>query len=160
MKPISRFSFVVILMMLLFITYSALAQNGSDFAIDWFTFDGGGGTSSGGAYSVSGTIGQADAGAMNGGSYSIVGGFWGVVEAVQTGGVPLLQVTRSGSNVVVDWPFPSSGFVLQQASALAPPPSAIVWTDVLAPAAVQIGGDWTVTIASPTGNRFFRLRKP
>jgi hypothetical protein len=89
-----------------------------------------------------------------------VGGFWGVVEAVQTEGVPLLQVTRSGSIVIVDWPFPSSGFVLQQASALVSPPSAIVWTDVLAPAAVQIGGDWTVTIPSPTGNRFFRLRKP
>ena len=130
------------------------------YEISWFTVDGGGGASSGGAYSVSGTIGQLDAGAMNGGSYSLVGGFWGVVAAIQTEGSPLLQVTRSGSSVVVVWPFPSSGFVLQQTTALTSPPSAIVWTDVLAPAAVQIGGDWTVTIPSPAGNRFFRLRKP
>lgn len=130
------------------------------YEISWFTVDGGGGASSGGAYSVSGTIGQPDAGVMNGGSYSIVGGFWGVVAAIQTEGAPLLRVTRSGSSVVVVWPFPSAGFVLQQTTALTSPPSAIVWTDVLAPAAVQIGGDWTVTIPSPAGNRFFRLRKP
>jgi hypothetical protein len=54
---------------------SATAQ---DFAIDWHTLDGGGGTSTGGAYSLSGTIGQPDAGAMSGGGYALVGGFWGV----------------------------------------------------------------------------------
>ena len=32
------------------------------YQIDWFTIDGGGGTSTGGVYSVSGTIGQPDAG--------------------------------------------------------------------------------------------------
>jgi len=49
----------------------------AQFSIDWFTFDGGGGTSTGGVYTVSGTIGQPDAGAMSGGSYSLAGGFWG-----------------------------------------------------------------------------------
>jgi hypothetical protein len=29
--------------------------------LDWFTIDGGGGTSTGGVYAVSGTIGQPDA---------------------------------------------------------------------------------------------------
>ena len=33
-----------------------------NIAVDWFTIDGGGGTSTGGVYSVSGTIGQPDAG--------------------------------------------------------------------------------------------------
>ena len=33
-----------------------------DYAIDWHTIDGGGGTSTGGVYAVSGTIGQPDAG--------------------------------------------------------------------------------------------------
>ena len=37
----------------------ALAQT---YSIDWYTIDGGGGTSTGGVYSVSGTIGQPDAG--------------------------------------------------------------------------------------------------
>ena len=33
--------------------------------------------SAGGAYSLGGTIGQADAGVMSGGTYTLVGGFWG-----------------------------------------------------------------------------------
>ena len=45
------------------------------FAIDWFTIDGGGGTSAGGSHSISGTIGQPDAGSTSGGSYSLAGGF-------------------------------------------------------------------------------------
>lgn len=49
------------------------------FSIDSFTIAGGGGTSSGGVFSVSGTIGQPDAGAMSGGNYSLVGGFWGAL---------------------------------------------------------------------------------
>ncbi|HWN96366.1 MAG TPA: hypothetical protein VNT99_15150, partial [Methylomirabilota bacterium] len=52
---------------------SARAQS---YSIDWFTIDGGGGTSTGGVYSVSGTIGQPDAGTMSGGNYSLAGGFW------------------------------------------------------------------------------------
>ena len=52
----------------------ALAQ---PFEISWYTIDGGGGTSAGGVYSLSGTIGQPDAGpVMSGGVYSLTGGFW------------------------------------------------------------------------------------
>jgi hypothetical protein len=43
---------------------SASAQS---YSIDWFTIDGGVGTSTGGVYSVSGTIGQPDAGVGGGG---------------------------------------------------------------------------------------------
>ena len=47
------------------------AQAQISYSIDWFTIDGGGGTSTGGVYSVSGTIGQPDAsGAVTGGNYS------------------------------------------------------------------------------------------
>jgi hypothetical protein len=35
------------------------------YSIDWSTIDGGGGTSTGGVYSVTGTIGQPDAGAID-----------------------------------------------------------------------------------------------
>jgi hypothetical protein len=47
------------------------------FDLPWWTVDGGGGTSAGGAYSLSGTIGQPDAGLMSGGDYTLGGGFWG-----------------------------------------------------------------------------------
>ncbi|GEM_PF-890172 len=47
------------------------------FAINWYTIDGGGGTSAGGTFNLSGTIGQPDAGAvMSGGSFALQGGFW------------------------------------------------------------------------------------
>ena len=43
-------------------------------SVDWYKIAGGGGTSTGGTYQVSGTIGQPDAsGAMTGGNYSLTG---------------------------------------------------------------------------------------
>jgi hypothetical protein len=47
-------------------------------SIDWSTIDGGGGMMSGGAFALTGTIGQPDAGAMSGGTFSLTGGFWSV----------------------------------------------------------------------------------
>jgi hypothetical protein len=56
---------------------AATAAFGQDFSISWFTIDGGGGTSTGGDFSLSGTIGQHDAGGpMTGGDFSLTGGFW------------------------------------------------------------------------------------
>ena len=52
---------------------AALAQ----FQIDWYTIDGGGGSSAGGGLSLIGTIGQPDTGASTGGAFQCGGGFWG-----------------------------------------------------------------------------------
>jgi hypothetical protein len=66
---------------------SVAASNAQQFTINWHTIDGGGGTSTGGVFSVSGTIGQPDAGGpLTGGNYSLTGGFWAFPFAVQTGG--------------------------------------------------------------------------
>jgi hypothetical protein len=92
------------------------------YSIDWYKISGGGGTSTGGVYAVSGTIGQPDAsGALSGGQYSVTGGFWSLINVVQTPGAPVLIVTHSGNNVMVSWPSPSTGFILQQNSDLANP---------------------------------------
>jgi hypothetical protein len=46
-------------------------------ALNWWTADNGGGmNSNGGSYSLSGTIGQPDAGISTGGTYTLNGGFW------------------------------------------------------------------------------------
>ncbi len=45
-------------------------------SITWYTIDGGGGTSTGGTFSLSGTIGQPDAGTLSGGTFTLNGGFW------------------------------------------------------------------------------------
>src|SRR5438876_17746 len=92
----------------------ALSAHAQTYNIDWFTVDGGGGTSAGGIYSLSGTIGQPDAGQMSGGNFALDGGFWGIIAAVQPPGA-ILTITRTAPNTVrVSWPSASTGFVLQQ----------------------------------------------
>src|SRR5512138_2169118 len=101
---------------------TALAQ---PYTIDWSTIDGGGGTSTGGVYSVSGTIGQPDAGTLSGGPYTLTGGFWGIVAAVQTPGAPLLSITRNpDSSITVSWPAPATGWILEATDALPSSPAA------------------------------------
>jgi len=60
---------------LLLAVSTALARSGYD--LSWWTVDGGGGTTSGGSYTLGGTIGQPDAGILSGGNYTLGGGFWG-----------------------------------------------------------------------------------
>ncbi len=52
------------------------AATSGGFNLTWFTVDGGGGTSSGGDFVLSGTIGQPDAGTLSGGGFVLRGGFW------------------------------------------------------------------------------------
>jgi len=115
---------------------------------------GGGGASPNGLYSVSGTIGQADAGAMSGGSYSVVGGFWGILWVVQTPGAPLLRIQPTATNaVVVAWPSPSSGFKLQFNTDLK-----TMNSTEMGQAPTVVGGENQVIVAPAGGNRFYRLR--
>jgi hypothetical protein len=63
--------------LLLALTLIAAAVVNS-YDLSWWTVDGGGGTfSTGGAYTLGGTIGQPDAGLLVGGDYTLGGGFWG-----------------------------------------------------------------------------------
>ena len=55
----------------------AAGASAQSLEISSYTIDGGGGTSAGGVYSLSGTIGQPDAGGpMTGGVFELAGGFW------------------------------------------------------------------------------------
>jgi hypothetical protein len=132
----------------------ALAQS---YSIDWFSIDGGGGTVTGGVYSISGTIGQADAGHLSGGNYTIEGGFWSILGAVQTPGAPTLRVVRSTTNtVVIAWSAPATGFSLQQNPVANNAPGWLGVTNV----PVVVGSENQVIISQPIGNRFFRLKNP
>jgi len=99
----------------LFLPVLANAQ----FAIDWFTLDGGGGVSSGGNFSLTGTIGQPDVGALSGGTYTLQGGFWPGIVVPATGEAPTLLIRVSGASVVILWSS-TSGFSLEQSSTLLP----------------------------------------
>ncbi|HEV8694834.1 MAG TPA: hypothetical protein VGQ93_11730 [Lysobacter sp.] len=127
------------------------------FRIDWFSIDGGSGASSGGQFSLSGTIGQPDAGAMSSGDYELVGGFWGVVDVMQTPGAPWLAIERNGGGVRVFWPQPATGWVLDQATA--PNAPAVSWTQVAFPYQTN-STHISISVQAPAGNRYYRLRKP
>jgi len=94
----------------------------AQFSIDWSTIDGGGGTSTGGVYSVSGTIGQPDAGGpITNGQYSVTGGFWALPAAIQVTGAPTLAIApATPGNATISWTPNTPGFVLQETLSLSP----------------------------------------
>jgi hypothetical protein len=127
------------------------------YSIDWYKIAGGGGTSTGGTYQVSGTIGQHDAGGpMTGGNYSLTGGFWSLISVVQTAGLPNLIIVPNGSNSVkILWPDTGS-YTLQQNSNLV---ATAGWT-TSGYSITTANGTNSITITPPTGNLFFRLKQP
>ena len=138
--------------MVLGVAMNALAQS---YSIDWYKVSGGGGTSTGAVYSVSGTIGQHDAGGpMTGGTYSLTGGFWALISVVQTPAAPTLYISHSGNAVTVYWQA-VSGWNLQQNANLA---LANGWS--ASGGVTTANGTNYLNLASPTGNLFFRLSNP
>src|SRR5450432_1580392 len=121
-------------------------------SVNWYKVSGGGGTSTVGVYSVSGTIGQHDAGGpMTGGGYSVTGGFWALY-AVQTPGAPVLTITYSGgSQAVVSWPLSVTGWTLQTNTDL----HTGTWGNYLGSVVNN-----SATVTSKVGNLFFRLTHP
>ena len=133
---------------LLLLIFDIRAQN---YTVDWYKVSGGGGTSSGAQYTVTGTIGQHDAGGpMTGGNYSLTGGFWALY-AVQTPGAPLLTITHLGNQAIVSWPPSVTGWTLQTNANLPTP----TWGKYLGAVVNN-----TVTNPLPHGNLFFRLTQP
>jgi hypothetical protein len=133
---------------ILLLTSAALAQN---YAINWYKVSGGGGTSTGGVYQLSGTIGQHDAStSMHGGNYSLTGGFW-ALDAVQTPGAPVLTITHTGSKAIVSWDPSITGWTLQTNVNLATPAT---WGNYLGPIVNN-----SATNTPPPNNLFFRLKQ-
>ena len=128
---------------------SAFAQT---YSIDWFKVAGGGGTSTGGVYSVSGTIGQHDAGGpLTNAQYSVTGGFWVLPVAVQTVGAPLLTIVPAApGQATISWTPATPGFVLQETLSLAPSNWVNSASGALNP----------VTVPATVPSKFYRLRKP
>ena len=138
-------------LLLLALALHARAQ----YQLTSWTTDAGGGSSTGGVYTVAATIGQPDANTHTGGPYTLTGGFWSSVAVVPTPGAPLLRIIHANTRVILAWPDPSTGFQLQASPSLSAP----VWVDV--PDAPSIvGAEKQVVQPLNPGMRFFRLRKP
>ena len=88
----------------------------------------------------------------------MTGGFWSLIQVVQTAGVPNLIIVPNGPNSVkVLWPDPATNtYTLQQDSNLAVPGG---WT-ASGYTITSANGTNSITITPPTGNLFFRLSNP
>jgi hypothetical protein len=132
--------------------------SGQSYSIDWYKIAGGGGTSTGGTYTVTGTIGQPDAGGpMSGGNYSLTGGFWALISVLQSPGLPKLIIFPNGANSVkVLWPDPATNsYTLQQNANLA---NSVGWTTT-GYTITSANGTNSITITPPVGNLYFRLKQ-
>ncbi len=69
------------------------AQGSGDFAVSWWTAGGGGNTSSGGRYTLAGTVGQPGAGVLGGGAYTLQGGFQRCAVAHDVSGNGVVGIT-------------------------------------------------------------------
>ena len=121
----------------------------AQYAIDWFTIDGGGGASNGGSFTLSGTIGQPDAGTLSGGNYTLQGGFWPAIVVPATGEAPTLFVQLSSASIIILWS-PTPGFSLEQSSTLLPGSWAPAPSAADNPAMIPLG----------SGPTFYRLKRP
>jgi hypothetical protein len=99
-----------------------LPASAQQYSINWYKVADGGATSAGGAFSLSGTIGQHDAGGpLSGGNYSLTGGFWAPA-TLQTPGAPQLYIFLTATNTaVISWTAPAPGWTLRQTPALTGP---------------------------------------
>ena len=137
---------------LLGIPLSSVILHAQSYSIDWFKIAGGGGTSTGGVYQLSGTIGQPDVGpVMTNGQFSVTGGFWVLPIAVQSLGAPTLTIVPAApGNATISWLPNTPGFVLQESSSLSP----ATWTNSAS------GATNPITIPATLPAKFYRLKKP
>ncbi len=137
--------------------FGSFAAHAQNYAIDWFNISGGGGTSTGSVYSVTGTIGQPDTGISSGGNYTLEGGFWSIIATIQTPGAPFLKVKRAGNTVEISWASANtSGFLLEETGSAA---GTIIWASVSASVTV-VNNENVVTVPANPDLHFYRLRKP
>jgi hypothetical protein len=124
----------------------------AQYSIDWSTIDAGGGTSTGGVYSITGTTGQPDAGpTLNGGSFTLTGAFWALPGLVQTPGAPTLYITNAAPGwATLWWNPPTPGFVLQETPSL----STTNWVYSLS------GATNPAVVPAILPTKFYRLHKP
>ena len=77
MKHFTMTSRTTVLATIALLLAVSMALAWSGFDVSWWTVDGGGGSASGGPYTLAGAVGQPEAGpALTGGDYALIGGFW------------------------------------------------------------------------------------
>lgn len=127
------------------------------YVVDWYKVAGGGGTSSGTngsiIYTLRSTVGQLDAStALTGGGYALTGGFWSYLAVAQAPGGPLLTIAETNGTIVISWPSPSPGYLLQFRRSFSPGNWKYFQGTVMTNGAVN-----SVTTTPALESEFFRL---
>jgi len=142
----------------------ATSLHAQPFSVTGHIVAGGGGTSSGSGFAISGTIAQAEATPrLQNGCWAIDPGFWGAYAAIQTPAAPSLRIRPiSFSTVRVSFTPGCGDWVLQRSSELVVEPTPTVWIDDDPGNLVLVGDELVRDFHVPSwGPRlFFRLRKP
>jgi hypothetical protein len=136
----------------IFHSASCLSTLGQGFSLESFTIGGGGGASTGGEFSMTGSVGEPATGPLSGGDFTVEGGFWAVVSQVT---VPDLTVRLlSNGTVQICWPSSGAQFTLQETITLSRP----AWS-----ASAVVPADDTgmkcVTVPATRESHFFRLAR-
>ena len=137
-----------LILLTLFLLLPSSSLTAAAYAIDWCTTDAGGGTSSGGDYALSGTIGQTDNAVISGDRYRVEGGFWPGLILSSTDELPTLVLQLMNNQLWISWSPATPGFILEQTGDLSAPK----W--ITAPA----GNPAIVPLSANA--QFYRLRKP
>jgi hypothetical protein len=151
-QPLVAGCLAKLLAMLALLALTSVPLGAQSYAIDWFKIAGGGGTSTGGVCTISGTIGQPDAGGpLTNGQYSVTGGFWALPTLIQTPHAPTLHITNAAPGFATIWWTPlTPGFTLQSTDSLSP----TNWVN--APS----GTNNPATVPANLPAQFYRLFKP
>jgi len=133
---------------------AAVGGASAPFSIDSFTIAGGSGTSTGGDFTLKGTIGQPDAGAMSGGNFSLAGGLWSASQTPPPVGSVIISVRLIGGEVRLRFTgIPGRIYYVERAHSITGP-----WLDRLA--AITMPSDGVVEFLDTTGlvslNSFYR----
>jgi hypothetical protein len=136
---------------------SCLGASAQQYTLDWHRTGVSGGQSTGGTYSLSGTLGQPFATALSGGNYAL-DSFWRIDPPfVPPPTAPELVVTLVQNTVVLSWPRTATGFILEQASAL--PCAANSWSPVPANSYQTKDANLQVVLPVTPGSKYYRLHQ-
>jgi hypothetical protein len=139
------------------LTFGLITSTRAQTNIDWLTVDAGGVPTASANYIIDATLGQPDAATLTSVNYTIIGGFWALQDLGPASGLPQLNIAHgSPGNVLLSWPSPSTGFVLQENPNLSNPAG---WTNVSG-SILDDGTHKSISQTAAATNRFYRLQKP
>jgi hypothetical protein len=122
----------------------------AQFVMSWSAMSGGSGGGAAGAFAMQGSIGLTDAASGASGAFAFSGGFWSLLEEAP----PPLRMFRNGEDLILAWPHPSPGYVLQASTDMT------LWEIVAVPPVLTEGENHVLWGPLADPRRYFRLHRP